>query len=54
MKFHSRTKQTQKLGFRTPDHFKAQTFGGPALPAGRQKPPQLKFNPAQFKTQHKG
>jgi len=31
-------------GFRTADHFKARTFGAPAQ----------KFNPAQFKVQHKG
>ena len=34
--------------YRTPDHFKGSQFGG-------KKPNnQVKFNPSQFKTQHKG
>lgn|GEM_PF-5650734 len=32
-------------GFRTPDNFRARNFG---------KGVQVKFNPSQFKTQHKG
>ena len=38
-------------GYRTPDHFKGSVFSG-----GQSKipTPVLKFNPAQFKTQHKG
>lgn len=38
-------------GYRTPDYFKGSIFSG-----GKSKysPPQLKFNPAQFRTQHKG
>jgi hypothetical protein len=38
-------------GFRTSDHFKGGVFSG-----GKSKfsTPQMKFNPAQFKTQHKG
>lgn len=38
-------------GFRTSDHFKASIFGGGKLKFGS---PQMKFNPSQFKTQHKG
>lgn len=34
------------LGFRTSDHFKGKTFGQPKVNQG--------FNPASFKTQHKG
>ncbi|MBI2007544.1 MAG: hypothetical protein HYS83_02500 [Candidatus Blackburnbacteria bacterium] len=45
MKFYSKVKSTQKLGFRTPEHFKGKVFSP-------NKPP--KFNPSQFKTQHKG
>lgn len=36
-------------GYRTPDHFRGSRFSG-----GKTASPQLKFNPAQFKTQHKG
>ena len=46
--------------YRTPDHFKGSIFsggskfsGGPTSGA-KQNTPQVKFNPAQFKTQHKG
>lgn len=42
-----KTKQGQSLGFRTPDHIKGKTF------SPIKTMPQ-KFNPAQFKTQHKG
>jgi len=38
-------------GFRTPDHFKGSIFSGGK---SRFSSPQPKFNPAQFKTQHKG
>lgn len=38
-------------GFRTPDHFKGSVFSGGQSKAAT---PLLKFNPAQFKTQHKG
>jgi hypothetical protein len=41
-----KTKQGQSLGFRTPDHFKRKTFVSQAVPQ--------KFNPARFRTQHKG
>ena len=34
--------------YRTPDYFKGGKFGG------KKVAPQLKFNPAQFKVQHKG
>lgn len=34
--------------FRTPDHFKGKAFSGRGVFAG------FKFNPAQFRTQHKG
>lgn len=37
----------QKLGYRTPDFFRGQVVGG-------SKQPVPKFNPAQFRTQHKG
>lgn len=39
-------------GFRTPDHMKGSIFS-----PGRSKfdpPPRVKFNPSQFRTQHKG
>ncbi len=38
-------------GYRTPDHFKGSVFSG-----GKSKfsSPQIKFNPGQFKIQHKG
>ena len=37
--------------YRTPDHFKGSLFSG-----GKSKfsTPQQKFNPSQFRTQHKG
>ena len=45
-------------GFRTSDHFKGSIFSGGGSRFGKgnanSKPPQVKFNPAQFKTQHKG
>ncbi|KKQ24291.1 MAG: hypothetical protein US39_C0017G0002 [Microgenomates group bacterium GW2011_GWC1_37_12b] len=52
-------------GFRTSDHFKGSlprrqagifSGGGSKFSGGNvnSKPPQIKFNPAQFKTQHKG
>lgn len=46
-------------GFRTADHFKGSIFsgGGSKFSGGagsRPNTPQAKFNPAQFKTQHKG
>ena len=40
-----KSKFGKQLGYRTPDHFKGKTFGGKAG-AG--------FDPARFKTQHKG
>ncbi len=39
--------------YRTPDHFKGSIFSGGG-PSKVSKGPQLKFNPAQFRTQHKG
>jgi len=36
-------------GYRTPDHFKGSRFSG-----GKTTNLPMKFNPAQFKTQHKG
>lgn len=40
------------LGFRTPDHFKKSKFG---VQAGKFVSAKgAGFNPAQFKTQHKG
>ena len=38
-----------QLGYRTSDHFKGSKFSG-----GKTKEIKTKFNPAQFKTQHKG
>lgn len=35
--------------YRTPDFFKGSRFSG-----GKTNPPQVKFNPSQFRTQHKG
>ncbi|KKS56430.1 MAG: hypothetical protein UV20_C0012G0006 [Candidatus Magasanikbacteria bacterium GW2011_GWA2_42_32] len=46
MKFHSKTKQTKKLGYGTPDHFKGKTF--------RPQFSRVGFNASSFKTQHKG
>ena len=42
-------------GYRTSDHFKGSVFsgGGSKFSAGKQAP-KARFNPAQFKTQHKG
>jgi hypothetical protein len=44
--------------YRTPDHFKASLSAGKAsiFSGGNTKntPPRVKFNPAQFKVQHKG
>jgi hypothetical protein len=37
--------------YRTPDHFKVSVFGGSKA---KVTPPRVKFNPAQFKVQHKG
>jgi len=39
-------KDGSQLGYRTPDFFKGKTFGSSTKGQG--------FNPAQFKTQHKG
>jgi len=50
VKFHSKIKSAQKLGYRTPDYFKGATFGGQKF----TKAIGPRFNPAQFKTQHKG
>jgi len=42
-------------GYRTPDHFKGSLVARTSRFSGSKTPaPQLKFNPAQFKTQHKG
>jgi hypothetical protein len=42
-------------GFRTPDHFKGATQASSKFSGGKAAlGPNLKFNPAQFKTQHKG
>ncbi|MBI2405700.1 hypothetical protein HYV21_01455 [Candidatus Microgenomates bacterium] len=46
MKFYSKTKKTQKLGYRTSDFFRGKTFGA--------KPQAPKFTPQRFKIQHKG
>jgi len=39
-------------GYRTPDHFKGSIFSGGG--SKFSNPTKLKFNPGQFKTQHKG
>lgn len=44
-----KSKSGPQLGYRTPDHFKGSKFSG-----GKRKDIGPKFNPAQFKTQHKG
>lgn len=53
MKLKSTTKDPNAAGpkYRTPDHFKGSVFSG-GKP--RISPPRVKFNPAQFKVQHKG
>jgi hypothetical protein len=47
MKTFIKKKAGPALGFRTSDFFRGSKFGG-----GNKS--QLKFNPSQFKTQHKG
>ncbi|OGM02884.1 hypothetical protein A2115_00130 [Candidatus Woesebacteria bacterium GWA1_41_8] len=61
MKNYSKKKDgTNAAGpkYRTPDHFRAENFGGGSKFSGGKaanfSKPGLKFNPAQFKTQHKG
>lgn len=44
-----KSKSGPALGFRTPSFFRASKFGGKQNLSG-----QVKFNPSQFKTQHKG
>jgi len=44
-------------GFRTSDHFLSEKAGKVSVFSGGKSKfstPQMKFNPAQFKTQHKG
>jgi hypothetical protein len=48
MKSYIKSKSAPALGFRTPDFFRGSKFGG------KGGKPQAKFNPSQFKTQHKG
>ncbi len=45
----NKTKPASTLGFRTPSFFRASKFGGK-----QNLGTQAKFNPTQFKTQHKG
>jgi hypothetical protein len=40
------------LGYRTPDHFKGSIFSGGGKVHSNLK--AAKFNPTQFRTQHKG
>jgi len=49
MKFIKKNAGPNQSGpkYRTPDHFKGSLFGG-------KKPATPKFNPAQFKIQHRG
>ena len=46
MKSYIKKKEGSKLGFRTPDFLKGSKFSG--------KAPSPKFNPSQFRIQHKG
>ena len=48
-KSYKKKKDIKQLGYRTPDHFKGEKFN-PSKKSGAQ----AKFNPAMFKTQHKG
>ena len=48
MKTYIKKKAGTALGYRTSDFFKGSKFGGKG---DLQK---VKFNPSQFKTQHKG
>jgi hypothetical protein len=48
MKTYIKKKSGPTLGYRTSDFFKGSKFGG----KGNLK--AAKFNPSQFKTQHKG
>lgn len=41
-------------GFRTPSPFRGSIFSKGGAIGGRGQMPQMKFNPARFKTQHKG
>lgn len=43
-------------GYRTSDHFKGSVFSGEGskFSESKFKKPNVKFNPSQFKTQHKG
>ncbi len=55
-KFIKSKSYTQGPSYRTPDHFKGATLarGGNKIHQSKFKTPNLKFNPAKFKTQHKG
>lgn len=48
---NAQQKQHQTLGFRTSDHFKGFTFNQQRRPMPQSN---KGFNPATFKTQHKG
>jgi hypothetical protein len=48
MKKFIKQKLEEKLGFRTPDHLRSKRAG-----AGKPYAPP-RYNPSQFKTQHKG
>lgn len=48
-KSYQKKKDISELGYRTPDHFKGKKFKPVNKPQA-----QPKFNPAQFKTQHRG
>lgn len=41
-------------GFKAPSPFKGSIFSKGGAVTGRGQIPQMKFNPARFKTQHKG
>jgi hypothetical protein len=47
MKSYIKKKAGPTLGFRTSDFFRGSKFSG-------KNKAQMKFNPSQFKTQHKG
>ncbi len=41
-------------GYRTPDHFKGSIFSGTKSIFSKRQTYSPKFNPSQFRTQHKG
>ena len=57
MKKYIKSKSTPNAtgpGFRTSDHFKGSIFSGGGGKFEKGSVNQAKFNPSQFRTQHKG